>query len=165
MADYGLPVYDKPREWIRAPRAHGISWDEIVYARKKDENHANWIVRDFEQIDGAVLLSKASLATTYHFAMLSNDHMLSEGPHTLPWPLTEEMFSHFDTYMEAISAITAELLRQPRRRLLLSGSSPRSSLFIPSSRYIPSKDFNSLLMRSLSMLLSRPAHFCFRQEI
>ena len=38
MADYGLPVYDKPREWIRVSRGHGITWDEIVYARKKDEN-------------------------------------------------------------------------------------------------------------------------------
>ena len=38
MADYSLPVYDKPREWIRVSRGHGITWDEIVYARKKDEN-------------------------------------------------------------------------------------------------------------------------------
>ena len=33
---------------------------------------SNWIVRDFEQIDGAVLLSRKTKARYYHFALLSN---------------------------------------------------------------------------------------------
>lgn len=36
MADYSLPKYDKPREWIKASREHGVSWDDIIFARKKD---------------------------------------------------------------------------------------------------------------------------------
>ena len=37
MPDYSLPIYDYPRKWINSSRERGISWDSIIYARKKDD--------------------------------------------------------------------------------------------------------------------------------
>ena len=37
MIDLSKPAYDKPREWIRTSREHGIAWDEILLARKSDD--------------------------------------------------------------------------------------------------------------------------------
>lgn len=37
MADLSLPVYDKQRKWIRDSRARNISWEEIFYARKTND--------------------------------------------------------------------------------------------------------------------------------
>ena len=68
---------------------------------------SNWIVRDFMQIDGAVLMSDKSKADTYHFALLSNEHMTKNNNHDLPWPLTNEMFGQYKKYAEAITAVTA----------------------------------------------------------
>lgn len=68
---------------------------------KKDNDSANWIVRDFEQIDGGVLLAdpdgkevwKKSSAF-YHYGELSDKNFLKGVNDVLPWPLTEEMFNN-----------------------------------------------------------------------
>ena len=37
MIDVTKPIYDKPREWIKTSREHGIAWEEIMLARKADD--------------------------------------------------------------------------------------------------------------------------------
>ena len=37
MPDYSLPKYDKARDWIRNSREHNITWNEIMLARRKNE--------------------------------------------------------------------------------------------------------------------------------
>lgn len=60
---------------------------------EKDE--IKWLVRDFEQIDGDLLLfhadePKKSKAATAHYALLSNENMLIGSKGGCVWPLTEE---------------------------------------------------------------------------
>ncbi len=73
---------------------------------------SNWIVRDFEQIDGAVLLRKKSKARKYHFALLSNYNMLKSKKDVLPWPLTENMFMGYSEANSAISIVTKCLIER-----------------------------------------------------
>jgi hypothetical protein len=81
-------------------------------AGSKKEDTSNWIVRDFEQIDGAVLLRKRSKAKHYHFALLSNEHMTSQKDDALPWPLTNEMFIGYVDAASAVRVITKGLLER-----------------------------------------------------
>ena len=37
MIDYKSPKYDKERNWINQAFENGISWKDILFARKKDE--------------------------------------------------------------------------------------------------------------------------------
>lgn len=83
---------------------------------KLDNDSSNWIVRDFEQIDGAVLLSKHSQAEEYHFAMLSNEHMLKQNQEDLPWPLTVKMFDAYEEVSNDLSAISCSV--RERRNFL-----------------------------------------------
>ena len=57
---------------------------------------AHWIVRNFEQIDGDILRSRAEAAnwnrTVYHFACLSDDDINSVKTPVFPWPLTDDFF-------------------------------------------------------------------------
>lgn len=54
---------------------------------------ANWIVRDFQQIDGDVLKSsKQDSDITYHFACVSDSDMNVKRENQFPWPLTIEFF-------------------------------------------------------------------------
>jgi hypothetical protein len=65
--------------------------------RKTNENSANWIIRDFEQIDGGVLLSKeATVANYYHYALLSDSNMKIKSQDYFAWPLSEEMFGAYE---------------------------------------------------------------------
>ena len=73
---------------------------------------SNWIVRDFEQIDGAVLLSRKTKAKYYHFALLSNSHMTNQDDDVLSWPLTNDMFTSYSQADSAISAVTKGLLER-----------------------------------------------------
>ena len=62
--------------------------------QKEDGESVDWIVKNFEQIDGDVLNSKPQfekeINKTYHFACLS-DRDLNQGlGDLLPWPLTEQ---------------------------------------------------------------------------
>lgn len=73
---------------------------------------SNWIVRDFEQIDGAVLLSRTTKAKTYHFALLSNSHMTNQNDDVLSWPLTNEMFTGYSEVNSAIPVVTKGMLER-----------------------------------------------------
>lgn len=54
---------------------------------------ANWIVRDFEQIDGDILKSaKQDKDTIYHFACLSDNDMNVSRRDRFPWPLDVRFF-------------------------------------------------------------------------
>ena len=68
--------------------------------QKQDENSVDWIVKNFEQIDGDILQSKGQyeqdirhgrpIQKTYHFACLSDRDMNRSVNDLLPWPLTED---------------------------------------------------------------------------
>lgn len=76
--------------------------------RKDDRNEsANWIVRDFEQIDGGVLLSKEPRNKTYHYAMLSDKNMKGREKQVFKWPLTSEMMKNYDENHPGIELMVA----------------------------------------------------------
>lgn len=79
---------------------------------KNKGDTSNWIVRDFEQIDGAVLLRRVSKARVYHFALLSNSHMTNQDDEILSWPLTNEMFTSYKEIDSAIPVVTKGLLER-----------------------------------------------------
>lgn len=60
------------------------------------DDSSNWIVRNFEQLDGAVLLADHTIAREYHFALLSMKNMTKLVSEELPWPLTEDIFYGYD---------------------------------------------------------------------
>lgn len=64
-------------------------------SQKNVDDSSNWIVRNFEQIDGAVLLSKKTHARRYHFSLLSMRNMARTSRDIFPWPLSEEMFNGY----------------------------------------------------------------------
>lgn len=57
---------------------------------------ANWIVRDFEQIDGDILRSSKQKAdkTCYHFCCLSDRDICAAKDERLPWPLDINFFEY-----------------------------------------------------------------------
>lgn len=61
-----------------------------------DSGGANWIVRNFEQIDGDILRSSEKRPSgeleTYHFACLSDEDINSTQVRPFPWPLDDEFF-------------------------------------------------------------------------
>lgn len=64
--------------------------------QREIDDSSNWIVRNFEQIDGAVLLSSRSKASEYHFALMSMKNMSHQTNQALPWPLTQKMFLNYE---------------------------------------------------------------------
>lgn len=64
--------------------------------RKSEEDSAKWIVRDFQQIDGDILMSmkQAELkdSPTYHFACVSDNDMNAKRDELFPWPLDMNFF-------------------------------------------------------------------------
>lgn len=70
--------------------------ETMSYYLKQESNKglsANWIVRDFEQIDGDILNSKKqSKDTIYHFACLSDNDMNMTRRDHFPWPLDVDFF-------------------------------------------------------------------------
>lgn len=60
---------------------------------KSKGDSANWIVRDFQQIDGDVLKSsKQNSDIVYHFACVSDADMNVKREDQFPWPLNVEFF-------------------------------------------------------------------------
>jgi hypothetical protein len=63
------------------------------YLKQKNENHVDWIVRNFEQIDGDILRSRKQHQENdkkiYHFACVSDRDMNKSIDELLPWPLTD----------------------------------------------------------------------------
>lgn len=70
--------------------------DTMSYYLKQESakgQSANWIVRDFQQIDGDILKSADQAGTvTYHFACLSDTDMNVKREDQFPWPLSVEFF-------------------------------------------------------------------------
>lgn len=59
----------------------------------KEGKSANWIIRNFEQIDGDVLRKNKNVANrTYHFACLSDRDMSITHKDEFPWPLDINFF-------------------------------------------------------------------------
>ena len=62
----------------------------------KPGKSANWIVRDFEQIDGDIIRSRdakvGSGVPVYHFACLSDEDINSSRKPEFPWPLNDDFF-------------------------------------------------------------------------
>lgn len=63
------------------------------FLKQKEEPASDWFVKNFEQIDGDVLNSKAQnkpgFKKTYHFACVSDVDMNKDIDELLPWPLSE----------------------------------------------------------------------------
>ncbi len=64
------------------------------FLKQKEEPVSDWFVRNFEQIDGDVLLSKkqnkpGGIRKVYHFACVSDKDMNRTVDELLPWPLSE----------------------------------------------------------------------------
>lgn len=70
--------------------------DTMTYYLKQEHKKgqsANWIVRDFQQIDGDVLQSAVQEGTvTYHFACVSDTDMNVRQEEQFPWPLNTAFF-------------------------------------------------------------------------
>lgn len=70
--------------------------DTMAYYLKQESpkgESANWIVRDFQQIDGDVLKSSTQEADIiYHFACVSDADMNVKRENQFPWPLTLDFF-------------------------------------------------------------------------
>lgn len=82
--------------------------------QREVDDSSNWIVRNFEQIDGAVLLSNSTKASEYHFALMSMKNMSRQVNQALPWPLTEKMFFSYedeDIHGAVYATITAVMER------------------------------------------------------
>jgi hypothetical protein len=79
------------------------------FLKQKEEPGSDWFVRNFEQIDGDVLLSikqnEPGRKKTYHFACVSDKDMNRTVDELLPWPLSE-MF--IDKAGKVISAFPME---------------------------------------------------------
>ena len=70
--------------------------DTMAYYLKQESQKgesANWIVRDFQQIDGDILKSSIQDSDIiYHFACVSDSDMNVKREDQFPWPLTIEFF-------------------------------------------------------------------------
>lgn len=70
--------------------------DTMSYYLKQEavkEQSANWIVRDFQQIDGDILQSAEQAGdVTYHFACVSDTDMNVKREDQFPWPLSVKFF-------------------------------------------------------------------------
>lgn len=83
--------------------------------QKEEDNSADWIVKNFEQIDGDILQSKHQFESgekkTYHFACLSDKDLNCQVDELLPWPLSDSFIRYayspddlqFQVYYTAMS--------------------------------------------------------------
>lgn len=65
------------------------------FLSKKEKEDPAWIVRNFEQIDGGVFLSKKDSNRKYHLAMVSNEKINKKVKDLLPWPLNPSFLEKF----------------------------------------------------------------------
>ena len=85
------------------------------FLKQKEEPDPNWLVKNFEQIDGDILISKVQnrpgKSKTYHFACVSDRDMNQSINEILPWPLTDQFIEkaytpidlQFQVYYAALS--------------------------------------------------------------
>jgi hypothetical protein len=78
----------------------------------QDKDTSRWIVRDFEQIDGAVLMRNNPSTHNYHYALLSNKHMTRFDYDLVSWPLSTEMFNNYKDAGSIISIVTTSLIER-----------------------------------------------------
>lgn len=65
----------------------------IYLQQEQDQGKgSNWIVRNFEQIEGDVLLTKLKPNSVYHFAAVSDEDISCVKHREFPWPLDEVFF-------------------------------------------------------------------------
>lgn len=81
---------------IDATGSFDVLKETMAYYLKQESKKglsANWIVRDFEQIDGDILKSrKQNKDIVYHFACLSDNNMNVTRRDRFPWPLDVTFF-------------------------------------------------------------------------
>lgn len=81
---------------ISATGSFDVLKETMAYYLKQESKKglsANWIVRDFEQIDGDILKSKKqNKDIVYHFACLSDNDMNVTRRDRFPWPLDVNFF-------------------------------------------------------------------------
>lgn len=81
-----------------------------IEANTSQQYEAEWIVRDFEQIDGGILLAAAQQrdfkegkgTKTFHYAGVSDENLLGRARKELPWPVTPKFYSTFDSKIAEI---------------------------------------------------------------
>lgn len=84
--------------------------DALFYflSDRNQKDSSNWIVRGFEQLDGAVLNRKKkgkSSMGTLHLAMLSNSNMIASNKSSQYWPINERMFNSYRSLNSSINII------------------------------------------------------------
>ncbi|WP_227939034.1 hypothetical protein [Alkalihalobacillus deserti] len=86
-------------------------------AQENKDQEAEWIVRDFEQIDGGVLLAKAreekkrgGVIPSYHFAGLSDENLLNKTKKSLPFPITIEMIDGINDVASIVATSKKEYI-------------------------------------------------------
>lgn len=83
-------------------------------SQKRDDTSSNWIVRDFQQIDGAIFLADEdskerhfNKKSIYHYVEVSDNNINSPKKIELPWPLRDNLFNTgndiVDIYMNSRS--------------------------------------------------------------
>lgn len=83
-----------------------------VESTTSENYEAEWIVRDFEQIDGGILLASAQKRDNneqkneriFHYAGLSDENILGKVRKELPWPLTPELYIQLNNNIANICA-------------------------------------------------------------
>lgn len=113
MPDYTLPRYDKPRDWIKESRNHGVEWDKIMMGRKKDDAELErfllyqedtnfWPSLSTKEWKTIVLLQKAAEENSKNisfkkgFALIHNSFEVNEV--TVP----EDQFSSWQLYKKKL---------------------------------------------------------------
>lgn len=76
--------------------------------RSKDE-HLRWIVRNFEQADGGVLLSEDYGDKKYHYCFVSDKMMNPVINELLPWPININMLERFNIDNKYLDAVITSL--------------------------------------------------------
>lgn len=86
-----------------------------VYLKQepKKGQSANWIVRNFEQIDGDILKSRLQKKDTiYHFACLSDEDMNGSNNDKFPWPLDVNFFEIAQNLVEWKCQVYVKSMRE-----------------------------------------------------
>lgn len=75
-----------------------------------NEQQSKWIVRNFEQVDGGVLLSdSANVDKKYHYCLVSDKMMNPKINDLLPWPIDMKMLELFNRDNKYLDAIVTSL--------------------------------------------------------
>lgn len=75
-----------------------------------NEQQSKWIVRNFEQVDGGVLLSESARSDKkYHYCLVSDKMMNPKINDLLPWPIDIKMLELFNRNNKYLDAIVTSL--------------------------------------------------------